>query len=1156
MAFLDTLKKLLQGAQVGAQNSIAKWAQNNPAAANTILKLPQTTLSRGSFSVQAPNVPKIVSQAPVIRDIIAKDTQLQKNPVYKVATAVPRFVGQGFADMGKQAWDAGANVPLTFANRDSNALQKTKELALGTALPMTALLASGKIASKILPNPAINKVINTASGPVVTSMNSVGKQILRAAGQGAIENAMFNAGARSGQGTMKGEGLKKILENIVKSTPEAAGAGAVLSGGLKGMELNSLGKKMFGPKPELVRAESSIEIPGQQELFKKEVKKGYVPPKQKKDIPPRQFNKKAYQVGESGQAALDQAQIESAAQVNKLTGDTLTHKEVMQGVNETTPVLKGPVTKEQTKAYEQSFQRTQEILADMSRKGKVTPEFKNLFSTIQSHKTDIGRKLEFQKNPVNPKGPGDPFMTQVFTQLKTHLGDKFDSVWQAAQNVDFKDEEQVRNFYRSFVKPNIGDWNTKLRYSSMLSSPATSINNIESNLQGTGVLAPVEKTVLGGIDWLSNKVLGTERKNFVGEGAEYAKGYWNLGNIKKATDRFVLSMKSGKPAPGDVYTPKLTESGTMGRKVENTLDFFPKFLKAQDEFFQSLTEGALEKSNAYKMKKGVEMGDSALAGYSEARKRLFNAEFGLKEEGPVLKAIEFIPQKIQEARRSTNPIVSTIANLTFPFVRIPANILKQGVEYSPFGISTMLGASNKKEQLAKAVVGSTIFTMASLLTSSDRITWAEPTSEAQRTAFRAAGIQPYSVKIGDKWVSYAKLHPVIGMNLALAAAMKNAYDNGTVDQSDADKIIGGAAKWLNFFADQSYIKNMGDLVAAGKGDTYGVSKFFSNYPLQEIPFRAFFSWINRAVDPYYRDTSGGGEGMTKQLDGIMKQAMAQVPGLSGNLPQQLDAMGNPIEKTPGKLGGVPLSISNMLSPYQMKQEVPGNREIYDNMQNRLKKEKQEKAMLKTIQGGKGESIGSVSAKTNEEPKIGDTLLAMLQEKQAQESKVKTITDILTRSGQYKDIPNTQDKTNQLLKMNNFSSSDVSAAKDDILKKLDTSSTVQYIKSTPNVDFVDLYSKGILTTAVAREMERQRYIQDADALMKKLQSTDVYYQQSQARKSQASLFKKLASQQKRTMKSILSKRSKSFKVKKYKAIRMKKLKLPKISYKSKYKRIKL
>ena len=141
-------------------------------------------------------------------------------------------------------------------------------------------------------------------------------------------------------------------------------------------------------------------------------------------------------------------------------------------------------------------------------------------------------------------------------------------------------------------------------------------------------------------------------------------------------------------------------------------------------------------------------------------------------------------------------------------------------------------------------------------------------------------------------------------------------------------------------------------------------------------------------------------------------------------------------------------------------------------------------------------------------------------------------------------------------MNNFGAQDVSAAKDSILQKLDTKSTVQYIKNTPNVDFVDLYSKGVLTTAVAREMERQRYIQDADALMKKLQSTDIYYQQSQARKSQASLFKKLASQQKRTMKSILSKRSKSFKVKKYKAIRMKKLKLPKISYKSKYKPIKL
>lgn len=277
MSFIDTLKKLLQGAQTSAQNSIVNWAAKpqNYSTAQAILKLPQTTLNRGSFSVQAPDVPKMVTQIPQISNLIQRDQQLQKNPLYSVATAVPRFIGQGTLDMGKQAFDAGANVPLTFANQSSSALQKAKELGLGTALPMATLLGSSALASKILPNPLVNRVIPTAAGPVISSMTSIPRQLLKAAGQGAIENLAFNAGSQFGKGTMEQKSMSDILKNVKDTSLQAAATGGVLSPLLKGAELNATGNSIFHP-PEITKAENSITLPGGEQP--KQLGSGLVPP--------------------------------------------------------------------------------------------------------------------------------------------------------------------------------------------------------------------------------------------------------------------------------------------------------------------------------------------------------------------------------------------------------------------------------------------------------------------------------------------------------------------------------------------------------------------------------------------------------------------------------------------------------------------------------------------------------------------------------------------------------------------------------------------------------------------------------------------------------------------------------------------------------------
>ena len=72
----------------------------------------------------------------------------------------------------------------------------------------------------------------------------------------------------------------------------------------------------------------------------------------------------------------------------------------------------------------------------------------------------------------------------------------------------------------------------------------------------------------------------------------------------------------------------------------------------------------------------------------------------------------------------------------------------------------------------------------------------------------------------------------MSFNLALVAVVDDAMSKKSITEDDASAIMDGVAKWGNFFADQSYVKNIGDALAAVKGDYEAVTRFIGNYPQQ------------------------------------------------------------------------------------------------------------------------------------------------------------------------------------------------------------------------------------------------------------------------------------------------------------------------------------
>lgn len=608
----------------------------------------------------------------------------------------------------------------------------------------------------------------------------------------------------------------------------------------------------------------------------------------------------------------------AGTQLEKVVGTPLKNKDVIEAANMTSRVLDSTVTKEQTAAKIAANLKLRQKIAATAENGKIDEDFIKLWMKDKAAGEDIARQLQARRIEANPRDQGaiDTILDSIYKVNKNA-----DEITEAAKGVDFTKPEQVQKFYRQFVKPKLGDWLDILRYNSMLSSPNTHIVNIASNAEATGILAPIEKTITGVIDATKSALTGAPRDYYIGEGLEYGKGFYS--SLGKASKNFWDVMKGEKTSENiDVRHIPLTEKGSAGRAVENTLAFPGRLLEAADQFYTTATQAGVQKSLDYRGKKmGLNLKDTGTQASEEATHRLFRSKMGDKDEGHVLNMVEFIPQKIQEARNSTNPLIKWTAKLTFPFVNIGTQLLKQGIEYSPLGITTLAGNTHKIEQLSKFAIGVGVSTAVATMAASDRLTWAEPTNADQKNIFRAAGRQPYSVQIGDTWVSYAKLHPALAWNFALVAAVKDSLANKKINQDIADTILQSAGKWLNFFADQSYMRQVGSIVSAAKGDATGLASFLSNYPTQFVPFRAMLSWIERIIDPVQRQADPNGTQMEKQFQTFL----AQIPLLAQNVPTRVGPDGQPIPNQH--------PLINAFSPSRISDTNPQGEEAYQNIQD-------------------------------------------------------------------------------------------------------------------------------------------------------------------------------------------------------------------------------
>ncbi|MBF0311510.1 MAG: hypothetical protein HQL56_18520 [Magnetococcales bacterium] len=254
-----------------------------------------------------------------------------------------------------------------------------------------------------------------------------------------------------------------------------------------------------------------------------------------------------------------------------------------------------------------------------------------------------------------------------------------------------------------------------------------------------------------------------------------------------------------------------------------------------------------------------------------------------------------------------------MAKIVVPFFRTPVNIFKRAAERSPLALvmpsvwaAFKEGGNARATALARVAMGSTIGGAVALLAAEGLVSGGGPAEPKARALLRASGWQPYSLRIGDRWVSYNRLDP-LGMIFGMGADF--AEIAAEADEGEADGLAGILAGTIvQNLTSKTFLQGLSSAVKAVGDPTHEGQKFLARFAGSLVP--AIVADGARLLDPVVRETQPGKQGLAL-YDAILNKIQSRIPGMSHTLPPRLDYWGNPIA-IQGALGPdwiSPLAIS-------------------------------------------------------------------------------------------------------------------------------------------------------------------------------------------------------------------------------------------------------
>ena len=234
-----------------------------------------------------------------------------------------------------------------------------------------------------------------------------------------------------------------------------------------------------------------------------------------------------------------------------------------------------------------------------------------------------------------------------------------------------------------------------------------------------------------------------------------------------------------------------------------------------------------------------------------------------------------------------------MARFAVPFVRTPANIFKFTYERTPLApISQKIrddinaGGVRKAMALSKMGMGTSVLAIGTELSMDGKITGGGPSDQNARAALMRTGWQPYSIKIGDTYYSYARFEPlatVLGMSADLAEILSNyeAYDMDAqqeIDQLATAMVIAAGNQVVN----KTFLRGVADISEAlSDPERYG-PQFLQRFAGSFVP--AGSAALDRAINPEMQYVFNTADAIKERI-----------PGFSSSVPARRNIWGEEIQ---------------------------------------------------------------------------------------------------------------------------------------------------------------------------------------------------------------------------------------------------------------------
>lgn len=444
---------------------------------------------------------------------------------------------------------------------------------------------------------------------------------------------------------------------------------------------------------------------------------------------------------------------------------------------------------------------------------------------------------------------------------------------QLLSKIDPNDTRAVNSFVEQIKPSSTADRIFEYYRNALLSSPKTVTVKAASEIAMMGLEA-TKKFVASGLS----------KDRFAAESWAYARGA--LQALQHTRD--VLTGKFNlADAPGFEETGKQAIKGTLGKVIR----FPSKLIAKQTNLMYTLNYfGELHAQAARAAIKEGHDGQAlhARQEYLAANPtpEMMDAAHQTALHGTFQNELGKFGRSVQRAIQS-DP--TNISKFLFPFVRTPINLVKASGQFSPYGLIKGL-AKGDVDATSRGLIGSSIAAGIALLAMEGHITGGGPVDFRKKQTQEATGWQPYSVKIGNKYVSYHRFEP-LGLVMGLVADTVHGIKTGDSEAVASSKADTAVAHIERNLSDLPFMYGLSSIVDALK-DTTGkrVDNFIARQVGSFIP--AGLANIAEGMDRTVRHP----QGVTETIE-------SRVPGLTQNVPPSLDISGQPLQRPVSALGG-------------------------------------------------------------------------------------------------------------------------------------------------------------------------------------------------------------------------------------------------------------